>query len=414
MKVLHLLTVLSLIACSCSSRVGVCECGNSFGEREINIPTIDISAISEYQQVIAPGAENLRNGHPNAILLPDGKTIYLIWTIGHGGPCTELKRSDDGGLNWSEKLTVPDNWKDYANCPPLYLLKDPQGKERLLTYANRTPYGLIMAKAYSEDLGKTWSPFSPVLCSEDKTTKHTVQQGSFQESSAVRDTLKADVMPFTAIEPIDGGKRLLGITNMRRPFQKGMTNLLVQSYSQDGGLTWDKWRIILDLDEECVPCEPELVRSPDGKELLMIIRDNNRANNSWMMKSRNEGKTWSQPMQLPASVTMDRHQADYLPDGRIIVIGRDVAENSPCKGHFVAWVGTYDDLANGNEGQYRIKMLHSFKTTEYPGLAVLSDGTVVAITSLPYREGENYSIVQSRFNISDIDRMYKEETNRMK
>lgn len=353
--------------------------------REISIPTIDISACSEYQIVIEPGTPEIRQGHPNSILMPDGKTMYVIWTIGHGGPCGQLKKSTDGGLSWSDKLAVPDNWHVYANCPPLYLLKDPQGKQRLMTFANRTPYGRVMANAWSEDGGDTWTPFSPVL-----------QTGS-------QDTLPADVMPFTSIVPIEGGKRLLGVTNTRNPYQKGKTNILVQSYSSDGGVTWDPWRIILDLDTKFVPCEPEIIVSPDGKELLMLIRENNRDYNSWIMISRNEGLTWSEPFQAPASVTLDRHKACYLPDGRLIVVGRDVAENSPSKGHFAAWVGTYDDLAQRREGQYRIKMLHSYTTTEYPGLSVLEDGTVVAITSLSYREGENYSIVESRFNIKDID-----------
>lgn len=190
--------------------------------------------------------------------------------------------------------------------------------------------------------------------------------------------------------------------------------MLVQSCSEDGGLSWDPWRIILDLDNEFIPCEPEIIRSPDGMELLMIIRENNRKYNSWIMTSRNEGRTWSEPFQAPASVTMDRHQACYTPDGRLVIVGRDVAEKSPCKGHFVAWVGTYDDLAKRREGQYRIKLIHSYKTTEYPGLSVLPDGTVVAITSLAYRIDENYSIVEARFKLEETDSMLKDKSTWMK
>lgn len=389
----------SLLLCRCSSfRQQTFD--PLVGQRTISIPTIDLSGMEDHQIVITPNPMQ-RQGHANSILMPDGKTMYVIWTIGHAGPCGQLKRSDDAGLTWSEMLPVPDNWTSYRNCPPLYLLRDQQGKERLTTYVNRTPYGMKMARSYSEDGGATWTPFEPVMCADGK------------------DTLVADVMPFTSIVPIEDGKRLLGVSNMRRPyypknFSLGRTNMVVQSYSDDGGATWTRWRTILELDAENIPCEPEIIRSPDGKELLMIIRDNNRDFNSWVMTSRNEGKTWDGLRQLPASVTMDRHKACWLPDGRLIIVGRDVAANSPCLNHFVAWIGTYDDLANCREGQYRIKMLHTFKTTEYPGLSVLDDGTVVAITTLQYREDETYSVVESRFNIAETDLMYKKKKNFLK
>ena len=56
---------------------------------------------------------------------------------------------------------------------------------------------------------------------------------------------------------------------------------------------------------------------------------------------------------------------------------------------WIAWVGTYDDLKNGREGQYRIKIAHTYLDaqdapaatangdTGYCGNVVLSDGTVV-------------------------------------
>lgn len=243
-----------------------------------------------------------------------------------------------------------------------------------------------MYRAFSTDNGNSWSPFYPVMLPDHK------------------DTLRADVMPFTAITPIEGGKKLLGFTNIRRPYEGGKTNIIAQSISEDGGITWGHWRIILDLGDPHIPCEPEVIRSPDGKKLLMIMRENNRSFNSWIMLSDNEGKTWKEPFQAHASVTMDRHQASYADDGRLVIVGRDVAEKSPSKGHFVAWVGTFDDLVNGSEGQYRIKLLHTYKTTEYPGLNKLPDGTFVATNSVAYREGENYSIVSTRFTLDDMDR----------
>jgi hypothetical protein len=354
------------------------------GKSSIGIPTIDISGETFRQVVIARGTKE-RQGHPSALLMPDGKTMFVIWTIGHGGPADQLKKSVDGGLTWSDLLEVPDNWKLHSNCPPLYLLQGPDGKKRITTYVNRGPYGLKMYRAYSEDKGATWSPFKPVLV------------------SATVDTLIADVMPFTSIVPIEGGKRLLGVTNIRRPYEGGRTNILAQSISDDGGVTWGHWRMILDLGDPFIPCEPEVIRSPGGKQLLMIIRENNRTYNSWIMLSDNEGRTWHEPFQATASVTMDRHQATYAPDGRVVIVGRDVARESPTKGHFVAWVGTYDDLVAGRELQYRIKLIHTYATTEYPGLVVLPDGTFVAINSVGYRPGEKHSIVSTRFNLREMD-----------
>lgn len=352
--------------------------------REITIPTVDISTEYNRHSVVASGKEE-RQGHPSTILLPDGKTMFATWSMGHGGPAGQLKKSVDGGKTWSELLNVPDNWKNHSNCPPLYYLKDPEGVSRLTTYVNRGPYGLKMYRAFSEDLGETWSPFEPVLLS-DKT-----------------DTLIATVMPFTAIEAVDGGKKLIGITNIRRPYEGGRTNILAQSESIDGGITWSHWRMILDLGDPYILCEPELIRSPDGKQLLMLIRENNRSYNSWIMLSDNEGKTWKEPFQATASVTMDRHQAVYAPDGRLVIVGRDVAEKSETKNHFVGWVGTYEDLVDRREGQYRVKLLHTYNTTEYPGLELLPNGTFVATNSVKYIPDESYSIVSTRFTLDELD-----------
>ena len=374
----------------------ICSCSNSENDkqppnkdplksiREITIPTVDISKEFDRHSIVASGKDK-RQGHPSTILLPDGKTMFATWSMGHGGPPGQLKKSTNGGKSWSELLIVPENWKYHANCPPLYYITDPKGKSRLTTYVNRGPNGYKMYRAFSEDLGENWSPFEPVLLT-DKS-----------------DTLTATVMPFTAIEPVDGGKKLIGITNIRRPYEGGKTNILAQSESLDGGITWSHWRIVLDLGDPYILCEPELIRSPDGKQLLMLIRENNRSYNSWIMLSDNEGKTWQEPYQATASVTMDRHQATYAPDGRLVIVGRDVAEKSETKNHFVGWVGTYEDLVERKEGQYRIKLLHTYNTTEYPGLELLPDGTFVATNSVKYKPDESYSIVSTRFKLEELD-----------
>jgi hypothetical protein len=213
-------------------------------------------------------------------------------------------------------------------------------------------------------------------------------------------------MPFCSITPIEGGKHLLGISNLRRPNDPSdkLSNIIAQSISDDGGLTWAPWRIVLDLPG-LKPCEPELVRSPDGKQLLCLLRENVERV-ALYMTSDDEGRTWSKTKPLPTSLHGDRHKAKYLSDGRLVICFRDTGHGSPTRNHFVAWVGTYDDILAGRDGQYRIKLLHSYKAADcgYPGVEVLPDGTVVATTYIKYQEGpEKNSVVSTRFLPSEID-----------
>lgn len=350
------------------------------------IPTVDISADTARQVVVAQGTDKIYQGHPTTLLMPDGKTIFCVWTLGHGGPCGPMKRSDDGGLTWGPLLNTPENWREVRNCPAIYRLTNPKGLTRLFVFAGQGPDG-NMQQSHSTDGGETWTPMTG-------------------------NGLKC-IMPFCTIVPIDGGKRLLGLTNIRRPGEtKDKTsNIIAQSLSTDGGLTWSPWRIVLDLGE-LKPCEPALVRSPDGKQLLCLLREN-ATHVAQFMTSDDEGATWSESRRLPAGLFGDRHMPHYAPDGRLVVCFRDTGKSSPTKNHFVAWVGHYEDIVSGRDGQYRIKLLHSYRAGDcgYPGLELLPDGTFVATTYIKYREGpEMNSVVSTRFTLAETDRLAKAGT----
>ena len=70
------------------------------------IATIDLSH-QKHRQVIVERTPGQYLGHPTTVLLEDGKTIYVTYPLGHGGPAAVLKKSTDGGLTWSERLPVP-------------------------------------------------------------------------------------------------------------------------------------------------------------------------------------------------------------------------------------------------------------------------------------------------------------------
>jgi len=345
------------------------------------LPTLDLSGDTARHVIVAQGTEEVYQGHPTTLLLPDGKTMFCVWTLNHGGPCGPMKRSDDGGRTWSDLLPVPENWREVKNCPAIYRLPDPQGKMRLFVFASTGPDG-NMHSAVSEDDGKTWGDM--------KTTG-----------------LKC-IMPFCTIEPVEGGRRLLGMTNLRRPGEtkENRSNVVAQSLSTDGGFTWGPWRIVCDI-AGLAPCEPVLVRSPDGKQLLCLMRENSKSE-SLYMTSDDEGTTWSAAKRLPAGLVGDRHMPRYAPDARLVVCMRDKTKAFGTHGHFVAWVGRYEDIVAGREGQYRIKLLHSYAGGDcgYPGLELLSDGTFVATTYIKYRPGpEKQSVVSTRFKLEETDKM---------
>ena len=91
---------------------------------------------------------------------------------------------------------------------------------------------------------------------------------------------------------------------------------LFKTFSKDGGLTWNKPQTVFKSSEVHL-CEPGLIRSPDGKKIAVLLRENSRKKNSHIIFSEDEGKTWSSPRELPLSLTGDRHIGKYAPDGRL-------------------------------------------------------------------------------------------------
>jgi sialidase-1 len=337
------------------------------------IPTIDLSHQGYRQVVIARGTAEVYQGHPHTLLLPDGKTMFAVWTQNHGGPCGPMKCSDDGGLTWGDLLPVPENWSTVRNCPTIHRLVDPQGKPRLFVLAGAG----AMYQSVSLDEGRTWSPMTP-------------------------NGLTCIVAPITIV-PI-AGQRLLAMYHRGSGDHDRPPLTLWQAISADGGLTWGDQRQVAAY-QGGAPCEPFVVRSPDGKQLAALARENARNYNSLLITSNDEGRTWSKPVELPASLTGDRHMGRYAPDGRLVICFRDTTLASPTHGDFVAWVGTYDDIVKLQEGQYRVRLLRSPKKGDlgYPGVEVLPDGTFVATTYAVLAAGEKNSVVSIRFSLKEID-----------
>ena len=338
------------------------------------LPTIDLSGQTRRHVIVAEGTDDVYQGHPTTLLMPDRKTVFCVWTLNHGGPCGPMKRSEDGGRTWGGLLGVPENWQDVRNCPAVHRLVDSAGTARLLVFAGNGD----MFQAVSEDDGRTWSPMRT-------------------------NGLECVVAPMTVM-PVDGGKRHLMWVHRGWGDRDRSPLTVWQAASEDGGVTWGDFRQVVAVPG-ADPCEPAVIRSPDGRQLLMLMRENRRCLNSLYAVSNDEGASWSEAKELTGSLTGDRHCARYGPDGRLVVCFRDQADG-PTRGHFVAWVGTYEDILAGREGQVRVKLLHSYAGGDcgYPGLERLPDGTLLATTYVKYRPGpRKHSVVSVRFTLEDVD-----------
>jgi hypothetical protein len=80
---------------------------------------------------------------------------------------------------------------------------------------------------------------------------------------------------------------------------------------------------------------------------------------------------------------------------------------SPTEGDWVAWVGKYEDLVKGTEGEYRIRIKDNKKgwDTTYPGVELLPDGTFVTTTYGHWENGEEPYILSVRFSLEETDAM---------
>ena len=314
--------------------------------RGFTISLIDLAS-ETHRQVLVDREDGQYLGHPTTVLLPDGRTIIAVYPKGHGRGAVVMKKSTDGGLTWSGRLPVPENWATSQEVPTLYPVMDPEGTRRLVMFSGLYPIRM----ALSEDDGMTWTPLELIG-----------DYGGIVAMSDVVHTKSGDYLAFFH----DDGRFIDGNGEDRGPF------FVYKVRSKDGGLSWGRPEVVVS-HEAAHLCEPGLIRSSDGGQLLMLLRENSRMYNSFFAVSDDEGETWSEPVELPGVLTGDRHQAVYGPDGRLFVSFRDRTHESPTWGDWVAWVGTYDDIVSGREGQYRIRLMdnHRAADTAYPGVEIL-------------------------------------------
>jgi len=360
------------------------------------IPVVDISGETG-RQVIVDREKGQYLGHPTTVLLEDNKTMLTVYPKGHGRGAIVYKRSEDAGLTWSERLPTPESWKSSLEVPTLHRVVDAAGKKRLIMFSGLYPIRM----AVSEDDGGTWSELKPIGDFGGVVTMSTVlglktpghYLAFFHDDG--RFIRGGEVEKYRVKSPHSEHT-----SSAAKPWRFWVYTAL----SKDGGLTWSVPVPIAMLPDASL-CEPGALRSPDGKQIAVLLRENSRKYNSFVIFSDDEGLSWSEPKELPAALTGDRHVAKYAPDGRLFISFRDTTHVSATKGDWVGWVGKYEDIVNGTEGQYRVRIMDNTKGADctYPGVELLPDGTFVTTTYGHWTEGELAYVVSVRFKLGELD-----------
>lgn len=388
------------------------------GESYLSIPLIDLDQ-DEFRQVIVDREAGQYLGHPTTVLLDDKRTILTTYPKGHGKGAIVYKKSIDAGLTWTDRLDTPISWSTSKEVPTLYRVEDASGTKRIVMFSGLYPTRM----AVSEDDGLSWSELEAI-----GDWGGIVMMGSLIPLHTGKGHYMAffhdDFRFFTK----DGRDRYF---KDKRDFDSRMMTLY-KTISTDGGLSWSFPEEIYKSRKIHV-CEPGVIRSPDGSQIAVLLRENSRRANSQIIFSDDEGRTWSNPRPMPNELNGDRHVCKYAPDGRLLIsfrdrspakfqgdllkIARDSKENnfskiasetglgSSTEGDWVAWVGSYDDLVNGKPGQYRIRIKDNMNAwdTSYPGVELLPDGTFVLTTYGHWEKDEEPYILSVRFSLKETD-----------
>lgn len=399
-------------------------------------------------QLVVDKEENVYLGHPSTATLADGKTIFMVYPKSHGFGQIVMKKSEDGGKTWSERLHVPDSFSTNLECPTIYRMEDASGKSRLIIFSGRYPF----RSSVSEDDGKSFTELTPIGDFGGFFISTMVSFGNgrymafFHDEGAyikggkdVKNIIfqsgsKDDVRTrLYSYKSYDNGKTY---SDEAIPYWKNSTvdhkgdvwKPIYESYqgsvfsdkhfevysieTNDGGLTWSEPKMIC-THESAKLCEPCAFYSPDKSEIAVLLRDNSRQYNSFVITSRDGGKTWSEPCEVCDSLTGDRHVATYLNDGRLFVTLRDKKKGSDLENNWVAWVGTYEDAVSGNVGDCRIFLKrHHFTDTElvpwdcaYPCVEKTYDGVLFLATYGRWEKEQEHYIISIRLNSDELKKI---------
>ena len=331
-------------------------------------------------------------GQPDMVMLDDNRTLITVYPVGHGHGALVMKVSEDAGETWSEKTDIPSSWSKSLETPTIYKLHLANGKTRLMLITGLPNWGNGETDAnghiggwntsYSDDGGKTWTEYKNWHeKKKDGSTNYTIV--AMASLVQLKDANGNDIQKW------------MGVYH-DADYVNYKTYL---TFDENGNEQWSEPEKYLSeyraIESTYQMCEIGMFRSPDGERIVGLARSQSHNNPSTLIYSDDEGETWSEPMDLPGSLAGERHKALYDPvSGKLVITFREIqydlnknnqfdGANDWMAGDWVAWVGTYEDLMEQNEGQCHILLCEDWANnrysgdTGYTGMVVLPDGTFV-------------------------------------
>ena len=331
-------------------------------------------------------------GQPDMVMLDDNRTLITVYPVGHGHGALVMKVSEDAGETWSEKTDIPSSWSKSLETPTIYKLHLANGTTRLMLITGLPNWGTGETDAnghiggwntsYSDDGGKTWTEYKNWYEKKaDGSTNYTIV--AMASMIQLKDENGNDIQKW------------MGVYH-DADYVNYKTYL---TFDENGNEQWSEPEKYLSeyraIESTYQMCEIGMFRSPDGKRIVGLARSQSHNNPSTLIYSDDEGETWSEPMDLPGSLAGERHKALYDPvSGKLVITFREIqydlnknnqfdGANDWMAGDWVAWVGTYEDLMEQNDGQCHILLCEDWANnrysgdTGYTGMVVLPDGTFV-------------------------------------
>lgn len=376
--------------------------------------TLPVYKVDPCKQIVIDQEAGQYIGQPDSIILDDDQTIITVYPLGHGIGEAVLNKSLDGGRTWEGRTHANETWKHSQETPTIYKLDFTDGTQKIISISGGPGWGEDRFKGWktslSTDQGSTWSDY--------KEWYHGTE------------TIVA-MASLVRLKDHHGHwlDKWMGVFHDRN-FINYKTYL---TFGEMGEEHWSPPVPYLqphrDIEASVQLCEACIFRSPDGHQLVLIARSQSHMHKSTISFSNDEGDSWTKPREVQGSLNGERHQAQYDPvSGRIVITFREIIldynndgiiENDDwMAGDWVAWVGTFDDLAHDKVGQYRILLGKDFTPSRksgdcgYAGNVVMKDGTF-CLNSYGYFDKTDVEklgtdakpyIMSVRFKLTDIDK----------